>query len=223
MHNESPTEALGSSDGAPRIGTHVFHAVTFSFGECAKDNKPSARAMTFGALIQEFSEPDSTRGTLTAAAYHALDKADPVQKAQRSREKDGPYFVASHFTGDGRRCGENVGALCGMALDFDSGQTTEDDIRRLLSGHAYVAYTSYSHRAELQKWRVFVPYREPITKEQHAGVFQHFQRLFLGDIDPRCETASQLWYTPACPSDAVHRVPGLLRHRRSRRSARSVQ
>ena len=27
--------------------------------------------------------------------------------------------------------------------------------------------------------------------------------MFLGDIDPRCETACQLWYTPACPIDAA--------------------
>jgi len=69
-----------------------------------------------------------------------------------------------------------------MALDFDSGRTTEADIRQHLDGYAYLAYTSYSHQPELEKWRVFVPYHQPISKEQHAAVFRHFQARFGGDV-----------------------------------------
>ena len=54
MHNESPTHVLGSFDAAP-AGRHpcLDHVVTLSFGEGAKDNRPSTRTLTFGALIQE--------------------------------------------------------------------------------------------------------------------------------------------------------------------------
>ena len=180
------------------------HTLVVSFGKRATDNLPSAVTLTFGELVERFSKPDITRGSLNAAEYHALDKADSVQKTKRSSEKDGPYFVACRFVGDGRRCNDNVELLCGMPLDFDSGRTTEADIRRLLAGHTYLAYTSYSHRPELEKWRVFLPYRGPISRNEHASAFQHFKKLFLGDIAPRCETASQLWYTPACPKDAAH-------------------
>src|SRR5438105_13412056 len=60
--------------------------LTMSFGQHAKDNRPVARTLTFDDLIREFSTADTSHGTLTAAEYHALDKADPLQKARRSRE-----------------------------------------------------------------------------------------------------------------------------------------
>ncbi len=197
------TESVEAGETDPHGQSCLTQLLKLSFGQCANDNRPSARTLSLGELIQEFSNPNSARGTLTAAEYHALDKVDSVQKAQRNREKDGAYFVACHFGGDGRRCNDNVEALCGMTLDFDSGKTTEEDIRRQLRGYAYLAYTSYSHRVELQKWRVLVPYREPITKDQHAGVFRYFQDLFQGDVDPACATPCQFWYTPACPPDAT--------------------
>jgi hypothetical protein len=178
------------------------HPLTLSFGRGATDSRPAARTMTFGDLIKEFATPDTTRGTLAAAQYHALEKA------QRDREKDGAYFVPCQFGGDGRRCNDNVEALCGIALDFDSGNTTKDDISRLLRGYAFVAYPSYSHLAELEKWRVFIPYREPIAKEQHPGVFRWFQQLFLDDVDTHCANPCQLWYTPACPPDGGHLFQG---------------
>ena len=198
------TESLGEQAANQQGAFCLAQPLTLSFGWGAKDNQPTVRTMTFGEFIDEFSTADTTRGTLGAAAYHALDKLKPAEKKRRNQEKDGTYFVAGPFAGDGRRCNENVGGLFGMALDFDSGTTTEGDIRRQLSGYAYLAYTSYSHRPELQKWRVFVPYREPIAKEQHADAFRHFQELFDGDVDPVCATPCQFWYTPACPSDAVN-------------------
>lgn len=95
-------------------------------------------------------------------------------------------------------------SFVGSPLDFDTGKTTKEDIRRLLKGYTYLAYTSYSHQAGLEKWRVFLPYREPIARGQHASVFQWFQDLFHGDVDPHCATPCQFWYTPACPPDATN-------------------
>jgi hypothetical protein len=148
------------------LGEHVCltKELTLGFGRNAKDNRPHSRTLTFADLIQELRKPDVARGALTSAEYHLLDKAEPIQKSRRNQEKDGPYFVACHLRGDGRRCNENADRLCGIALDFDSGKTTKDDIQRLLTGYAFVAYTTYSHRAELEKWRVFVPYKESVTR-----------------------------------------------------------
>jgi hypothetical protein len=52
---------------------------------------------------------------------------------------------------------------------FDSGRTAEEDIRRLLDGYAYLAYTSYSHQLALQKWRVFLPYQNRINRISTRG------------------------------------------------------
>ena len=178
------------------------HSLTLSFGRRATDNQPVGRTWTFGELISEWSDPDTMRGTLTADEYHKLDKGIPAEKTVRDKEKDGKYFIPASFIGDGRRCIENVGNLYGFALDFDSGMTTRKKIRECLEGYAYAAYASYSFLPSCEKWRVFVPYRQPITAERHRAVYDHFQALFDGDVDPHCATACQLWYTPSCPPDA---------------------
>jgi len=71
------------------------HSLTLSFGRRACDNRPVDRTISFGDLIGEFSAPDTARGELCAADYHALRKAVPAEKAVRDREKDGAYFIPS--------------------------------------------------------------------------------------------------------------------------------
>jgi hypothetical protein len=178
--------------------------LTLSFGRRATDNQPVGRTLTFGELIPEWSNPDPTRGKLTADQYHALDKKIPAQKAIRYREKNGDYFMPVRFGGDGRRVTENIDELLGFVLDFDSGRTTRQVIESKLMGIAYLAYTSYSHRPADPRWRVFIPYAKPITeKKQHGAVFKHFNALFDADIDENCKKPCQFYYTPACPHDAV--------------------
>jgi hypothetical protein len=178
------------------------HEITICFGEYAADACPMPRTLSLRQLIDEFSAPDTARGNLSSLEYHALDPAIKEQKQLKQREKDGQYFVVGTFSGDGRRLKENIQRLQGFALDFDSGKTTKIMIEARLAGYIYVAYTSYSHREGHEKWRVFIPYSDPITPEQHAAIYSHFQGVFDGDLDPHCENPSQLWYTPACPNDA---------------------
>ena len=179
------------------------HQLTFSFGRHAKDNHPVARTLTFRELVDEFSTPDTTRGRLSAAEYHALGAGGADQKAQRAREKDGPYFMPCELVNDGRRCSENIETLCGIALDFDSGATAARYIRERLKGRAYVAYTTYSHRPDHPKLRVFVPYARPVHVGLQGSVLRHFQQLFEGQVDPHCGSPAQFAYTPSCPLDAI--------------------
>ena len=173
-----------------------------SFGTSATDNSPVRRTLTLAKLIEEFQVPDTKRGTLTSKEYHALKDTDPEEKAIKRREKDGQYFTLCAFGKNGRRANNNVEKLCGFTLDFDSGKTTRKEIEKRLNPYTYIAYTSYSHRPDHEKWRVVIPYSNPIESAQHSAVFEHFQNLFGGDVDPHCATASQLYYTPACPRDS---------------------
>ena len=187
---------------ATRDEGQLDREITICFGERAVDAHPLPRTLSLRQLIDEFSTPATTRGTLSAKEYHALDPAIKEQKEIKQREKDGQYFVVGTFSGDGRRLKENIQRLQGFALDFDSGKTTKEIIESRLAGYTYIAYTSYSHRENHEKWRVVIPYSDPITPEQHAAVYSHFQHVFDGDLDSHCENPSQLWYTPACPHDA---------------------
>ena len=196
----------GSVAAGPRAGdakaSVCDHRVAISFGRTNQDAQPNAETLTLEELDLRFNVPDTTRGQLNSAEYHALDKNDREQKAIRDREKNGEYFVPAHFGGDGRRVADNIESLSGFVLDFDSGQTTGDTIEAKLAGTAYLAYTSYSHRPDDQRWRVFVPYAHPLPRVQHGPVFEHFKALFEGDLDENCRKPGQLYYTPACPADA---------------------
>ena len=79
------------------------HRVTLSFGRNNQDSHPRPQVLSLAELEDRFSAPDTERGRLTSADYHALDKKDPSQKALRDAEKNGEYFIAAEFHGDGRR------------------------------------------------------------------------------------------------------------------------
>jgi hypothetical protein len=203
--NTAATPAFNAlaAESTALVEDSLARTLLLSLGRRATDVYPTPRTMTFAELIEQFAVPETTRGTLTSAEYHALDRDDPVQKARRAHEKDGRYFVPCAFADDGRRCSENVRNLCGFTLDFDSGRTTREDIQRQLNGLTYVAYTSFSHQPHDERWRVFLPYEVPGDAALHRRAYRHMLELFEGDLDPRCEVASQLWYTPACPHDGV--------------------
>ena len=76
-------------------------------------------------------------------------------------------------------------------------------IEAKLKDFQYLAYSSYSHQPSAPRWRFFVPYAKPASRVQHEKVYDLMQRLFEGQLDQRCKTTNQLWYTPACPPDAV--------------------
>ncbi|MEP7316069.1 MAG: DUF5906 domain-containing protein [Sphingomicrobium sp.] len=174
-----------------------------AFGGDNRDNRPKVERVTIRRLAERWRIPDTRRGKMASAEYHALDKKVPEQKERRNHEKNGEYFVPAVFGVDGLRREENIQALTAFTLDFDSGRTTREIIARRLAGLTYIAYTSYSHLPTLQRWRVVLPYRQPIRRDQHPAVFAHLQRLFDGDLDKSCRTVGQIYYTPACPKDAV--------------------
>jgi Domain of unknown function (DUF927)/Primase C terminal 2 (PriCT-2) len=130
-------------------------------------------------------------------------------RQERSRDKDTRWFIPAIFSRPERRA-DAVSVLSGFTLDFDDGAITGKDIGRLKC--RYVAWSSYSHGVDgKEKWRVFIPYAEPITPTEHINVYTHFQEVFGGHLDPRCKTISQLWYLPGHPRDApAHEVLSLV-------------
>jgi len=181
----------------------LHHKFQLSLGQNVQDTSPKLIVVTLASLTQDFAEPDTQRGKLNAAEYHALRKEVPAEKKIRNREKDGPYIIGAVFRKPGTRLADDVDAATAFICDLDSGKTGEATIREKLKGVAFVAYTSYSHTPTVPKLRVVIPYKAPISHTQHEAVFQHFNRLFEGDLDPACARVAQLYYTPACPHDAV--------------------
>jgi hypothetical protein len=189
-------------------GTFLTHMVTLCWLNSHSDSSPREETLTVAELANRFSVPDTKRGKLSQAEYHALDQTDPAQNKLRKREKNGAAFIASTFGQPNVRTQLFVVEIHGFTLDFDGIKDGVPGVNRAefeakLAPFGYLAYTSYSHQSVNERWRVFIPYSVPCTVEQHAAVYAFFFVMFDGRLDDRSETTQQLWYTPACPHDAV--------------------
>jgi hypothetical protein len=179
------------------------HKIDICFGAHCRDKRPVATTLTMTELAARFSTPDAARGTLPLAEYLALDKKVKEQKAIRDAEKNGEYFIPAVFKHAGTRSGTDVKSVSAFTGDIDTGTVTRAEIEAKLRGLQYIAYSSYSHQASDPRWRFIVPYATPITDAEHRKVYAFFQGQFDDQLDDRSDTTNQIWYTPACPPDAV--------------------
>ena len=100
--------------------------------------------------------------------------------------------------------------LSGFVCDFDSGVVGRRYLEEVFTGtgvlapYQFVAWTSYSHGLERkERWRVFIPYSEPLPVARHRDAYEYFNAIFGGELDPSCAKPAQLWYLPGCPRDAL--------------------
>ena len=173
-----------------------------NFGTRNRDAFPIEQKMTWAALTSQLSVPDTTRGTLPLAEYLALDKEIPKEKRIRNAEKDGAYFIMGSFSKPGTRDAADIAFMTGFVGDIDSGTVSKEDLLVKLKGLEYIVYSSYSHGPIVPKWRFILPYPTPVSVADHKRTYAHWQQVFDGQLDTRCNTPAQLWYTPACPPDA---------------------
>jgi len=177
-------------------------SLSINFGVSNTDSAPTPKTLTWSDLIKKFSVPDTQRGKLPLVQYLALDKKIKAQKQLRDREKNGPYFIMAAFSKPGTRDTVDVTFMYGFTGDIDTGNISREAIKTTLAGFQYLAYSSYSHSPTSPMWRFVLPYSRPVTKDEHERVYAYFQQAFDNQLDKRCKTMAQLWYTPACPPDA---------------------
>lgn len=191
---------------APALSSALKYKFFVSRGMNNRDTNPTRVETSLRELYEEFKTPDTTRGKLSSAEYHALREDVKEEKVQRNVEKDGPYIIAGVFLAPETRRAEDLIATSGFICDLDSGRTDLRKVEEALKGTAFIAYTSYSHRRDRPKLRVVIPYAIPgLKSDVHAQVYNHFNGLFDGELDPNaCPKPAQLYYTPACPRDAVN-------------------
>ncbi|MBC7621482.1 MAG: PriCT-2 domain-containing protein [Candidatus Saccharibacteria bacterium] len=177
-------------------------SLTMNFGYRNTDRNPTQKVLAWAELVQKFSLPDLKRGTLPLVQYLALDKSNKEQKRTRDQEKNGPYFIMAAFSKPGTRDAVDVTFMSAFTGDIDSGKTPKEHLQATLMGYQYLAYSSYSHSIEVPMWRFLIPYSRPVTAAEHEKVYAYLQQAFGDQLDKRCKTTAQVWYTPACPPDA---------------------
>lgn len=138
--------------------------------------------------------------------YRVVPLENFLVRLQQHRHgtKDGSYFIPARFR-NGSRLQDDVEALSGFVIDLDRGCWSRGDIEESMPDVCYVVYSTHSATPKLKKWRILVPYVEPIEPAQHAGVYRHFREIFGDDMDERSATLNQLWYLPRVPEGATYR------------------
>ena len=193
------------------------HRLRLCWVRNAADTRPRQEELTLDDLAERWSRPDLGRGTLTLNEYHALNKANPADKKTRNREKDGEAFIPAIFSSAGVRDAKSVTALHGFVFDFDGG-VTEGGNRAEAAGYAYIAYTSYSHRPEDERLRVFIPYLAPIAPQEHARVVAWAEGIFAERFNARSRPSTSSGIPPLVRrTQAISTCPGSTRRRSSTR------
>lgn len=186
----------------PAPGANAAYELILNLGRGVTDTCPVPATLTWCELVTQFSVPDTQRGKLPLAQYQALDKKDKAQKKTRDAEKDGSYFIMGAFSKPGTRDGDDITFMSGFTGDIDSGKISKACIQAKLTGYQYLVYSSYSHRPDVPMWRFILPYCRAVTAAEHEKVYAFLQKEIDDQLDKRCKTTAQLWYTPACPPDA---------------------
>jgi hypothetical protein len=171
--------------------------LTFNVVNSCQDTQMQQYPFAWPELLKLFTKVHLRTGQMTSAEYQAAP--DQARKA----DKDGAAWIpCSVIDTEGRRLQSNMDQMYALVLDIDSGMAL-DDVRTRLAGHEAAIHSSYSHSTEKPKWRVVLPFLEPVAASDVGKIFDHFQEKFDRLLDAKCgHDAARLYYLPACPSDA---------------------
>lgn len=91
-----------------------------------------------------------------------------------------------------RRCKGNVIAINGIVLDVDEKMTIEQ-AKNLFKDIEYVLYTTFRHTKEKHKFRIVIPFSQPLLAADIAGRQESICETFPG-VDQASFTVSQSFY-----------------------------
>lgn len=136
----------------------------------------------------------------------SIDKLfDKLAEPKIRKKKDGPYFVFASFNKNERNA-FNVKFYYGATLDVDYNDMTPKEIRKALKPlkTKYCIYSTFQHNApgKGNRYRIVMPYREPVHKEKHVETVVYLNSLFgATGVDTSSKALSRPMYFPACPKD----------------------
>jgi len=102
-----------------------------------------------------------------------------------------------------RRCRANAVACYGLVLDFDNGATVQDALYRF-DGLECCIYTTHSHTEAKNKFRVVIPFAEPLTQAELTHRRGAFEELFGSAMDHVSFSLSQSFYLHSAPEERKH-------------------
>jgi uncharacterized protein (DUF927 family) len=120
------------------------------------------------------------------------------------REKDGPAWSPVSYTEGSVRGNAGVDKVYFAVIDVDSGLPPEELLVRF-HGFACLIHSSYSHSAELSKYRVILPLAEPVDASEWSLIWVRINQMAGGCNDAATKDPARLYYKPAHPiNTSVH-------------------
>ena len=134
----------------------------------------------------------------TCAEYAAMDKA------HREKAKDVGGYVGGSLR-DGKRLKVCVECRSVITLDADyADQYLLEDLH-MLSGCAWVAYSTHSSTPEHPRYRLIIPLDRDVTPDEYGAISRKVaEEIGMDYFDPASFRVNQMMYWPSCSSDAEY-------------------
>jgi hypothetical protein len=100
-----------------------------------------------------------------------------------------------------RRCKNNMVSITGIVLDYDKNQTIEQTIQEL-EGIEYVLYTTFRHTQQIHRFRVVIPFSQPLLAHDVAGRQNDIRKMFP-NVDNASFSVSQSFYFHSGKEDNI--------------------
>ncbi|MGL5249191.1 MAG: hypothetical protein ACRC8U_13460, partial [Brooklawnia sp.] len=137
-------------------------------------------------------------------------------RGHRLGPKDGTAIILAKFDPEKHYIEQkNVVEVTGLALDFDGkikvdGKTVYErlDVEGILAKLPFkgVAHSSYSHTADLPKFRVLLPLTKPISRDEHRRLWWWFYELTGRKADPSGKNCDRIFFLPRAPDSEALKV-----------------
>lgn len=147
--------------------------------------------------ITRFASLYRTQGALVEVSWPSLF-ATFNRPYVRARKDAVPGVSATTYENNSRADGSNAISLSALVCEYDATLPIEEAIDRWGDYYGKV-YTTYSHRPEAPRFRLWFPYPRPVTPAEHLRICKWAVDIG-GPLDIKASRdAKRFWFEPSCP------------------------
>lgn len=124
-----------------------------------------------------------------------------------------PLFSPAIYREGGKRCIKDVLYITALVFDYDTGIERIDhhSIRgSVIERHVWYTYTTFSHDPKKPKWRLVIPLKNPVKREDWKRAWIAACEMIAADLpqlkdqhDISCKDPSRMYYLPAVHPDRL--------------------
>jgi len=166
-----------------------------SFGKHRADTNWKTEYLTWNEFVDRLRKVRRTSETMV--------EYDSMNNISKGKVKDGPAFIGGFVRG-GRRKKQNIDSRSLITLDAD--HADEDfifTVELVLGGHAYVIYSTHSHRPHKPKYRLIAPANRSMSPDEYAAFSRKIaEQIGMTYFDKTTFDVHRLMYLPSCSKDA---------------------